>query len=280
MLDIILDTLLDGLKLAPFLFIAFFIIETIEHKVSSNAKNIVGKSGKFGPLVGSLLGLIPQCGFGVIATNLYVTRIVSMGTLIAIYLSTSDEMLPIMLTNNVDIKVILFVLVVKFIVGMIFGYIIDLVFRKKKNVRYDICDEEHCGCNHEHSLFKSSLIHTLKTLGFILVITFLINVAFEYLGEHYLRKLFMSDSIFAPFITSLVGLIPSCGASIMITELYFNNAINIGAMISGLLTGSGVSMLVLFRSNKDIKENFTILGLVYFIGVVCGLVIQLVMSII
>lgn len=279
MLDIIIDTLLDSIKLLPFLFTAFLIIETIEHKLNDKTRTIISKSGKLGPVLGSLFGIIPQCGFSVLATNLYITRIISLGTLIAIYLSTSDEMLPILIANNTSISSILLIIAIKFIVGIIFGYIIDFIFRKNNKVNYEICNEEHCGCNHNHSLIKSSIIHTLKTLLYIIIITFIINILFNYMGEHYLRKIFMKDSIFAPFITSLVGLIPTCGSSIMLTELYLNNALNLGPTIGGLLTGSGVAILVLFKSNKDLKENLKILGLVYSIGVICGLVIELIMMI-
>ena len=278
MIDIIIDTLLDILKLIPFLFGAFFIIEFIEHKLQSQTKNIVSKSGKFGPFLGSILGLIPQCGFGVVATNLYVTRIISLGTLVAIYLATSDEMLPILLSHQVSFKIILVILSIKFFVGLFFGYLIDLFFRKKENkeVIYDICNHEHCGCDHEHSLIKSSLIHTGKTLVFLTFIIFILNFIFDMFGKEWLAKLFLKDTFLAPFISSLIGLIPNCGASIMITELYLNGAMSFGSMISGLLTGSGVAILVLFKSNKNLKDNLLILSLVFGIGVFVGLLIDIV----
>lgn len=279
MLDIIIDTLLDGLKLIPFLFIAFLIIETIEHKLTSKTKDIISKSGNFGPLLGSALGLIPQCGFSVVATNLYITRIISLGTLISIYLSTSDEMLPILLSEQAPLKTILFILAIKFIVGLISGYIIDFILRKKTkkdSINYDICHDEHCGCNHGHNILKSSIIHTLKTILFLVIVIFILNIIFEYFGEHYLKTLFLKGSFIAPFISSLIGLIPNCGASIMITELYLKGALSFGATISGLLTGSGVAILVLFKSNKNIKENLFILSIIYSIGVLSGLLIELI----
>lgn len=278
MIDIILDTLFDSLKLFPFLFIAFLIIETIEHKLTKKTKNIISKSGKLGPFLGSSLGLIPQCGFSVIATNLYITRIISLGTLIAIYLSTSDEMLPILISEKAPLKIILSIFLIKFIVGLISGYLIDLFFRKKQSKvkeNYDICHDEHCGCDHNHSIIKSSIIHTTKTLLFLTIVTFILNILFKYIGEHYLSKIFLKGSLIAPFISSLIGLIPTCGSSIMITELYLKGALSFGTMISGLLTGSGVAILVLFKSNKDIKENLNILAIIYFIGVVVGLTIEL-----
>lgn len=282
MIHIIEHTLLDTLNIIPFLFIAFLIIELIEHKFSNKTKKIISKSGKFGPLLGSLLGLLPQCGFSVVASNLYVTRIISLGTLISIYLSTSDEMLPILLSEKAPINTILLFLATKFIIGLIAGFIIDLVFRKskKEKVNYDICEDEHCGCEHEHSLIKSSIIHTLKITIFILISTFIVNILFEYCEEQLLSKIFFKDSLIAPFLISLIGLIPNCGASVMITELYLNGAISFAAAVSGLLTGSGVAILVLFRANKDLKENLKILSLTYSIGVISGIIIQIILNII
>ena len=271
-------SLLDSIKLLPFLFIAFLIIELIEHKLSDKTKKVISKSGKFGPILGSLLGLIPQCGFSVVATNLYITRIVSLGTLISIYLSTSDEMLVILLSKNTHISTILPLLAVKFFVGMISGFIIDFILRnkKKKNETYSICEDEHCGCEHEENLFKSSFIHTIKTFIFIFIVTFIITLLFELFGEEYLSKILLKDTLLSPFITSLIGLIPNCASSVILTELYLSKAINFASIISGLLTGSGVAILVLFKTNKNLKENFSILGLVYFIGVLTGIIITII----
>lgn len=281
-LHILEHTFLDTIKLLPFLLVAFLIIEYIEHKLSSKSKKIISKSGKFGPVLGSLLGLIPQCGFSVLATNLYITRIVSLGTLIAIYLSTSDEMLPILLSEKVPASQIILILGIKFIVGLIAGIIIDLIFRKKEKQEesYDICEHEHCGCHHENSLIKSSIIHTLKTILFIFVATFIINIAFEYGEEQFLSKILLKDTIFAPFITSLIGLIPNCGSSVVLTELYLNNALSLGGALAGLLTNSGVATLVLFKSNKDLKDSFKVLGLTYSIGVITGIIIEIITFII
>lgn len=277
MKEIIFEAVLDGIKLVPFLFVAFLIIELFEHKFSKKQLKLVEKSGRFGPVIGSLLGMFPQCGFSVLATNLYITRIISLGTLIAIYLSTSDEMLPILLSENVEFSLILKILAIKFIVGMIFGFIIDLFYRNRINKKdYHICEEDDCHC--ESGIFKSSLKHTFNIFLFVVIINLILNICFEYLGNDYLFKLFLKDSLFGPFITSLVGLIPNCGSSVIITELFLNNAISFGSLLSGLLTGSGVAMLVLFKSNKDIKENFKILGIVYFIGVFSGIVIDLIFN--
>lgn len=273
MKEIILDTLIDSLKLVPFLLITFILIEIIEHKI--NNKKIITSSGKLGPLFGSLLGIFPQCGFGAAITNLYVTRIVTLGTLISVYLSTSDEMLPIMLSNNVEIGIIIKILLIKVFIGMFSGFIIDLLLRKKEKIEIkELCEHDHCHC--EHSIFLSSLKHTLNITIFIIIISFLLNLGFEYLGEETIEKLFLKNNIFSSFISSLIGLIPNCGASVAITELYLNNTISFGSCMAGLLTGSGVAILILFKTNKDIKENFKILFTVYGIGVISGVIIDLI----
>ena len=276
MKEILLDTIMDSLKLLPFLFIAFLIIELLEHKM--NNQKIVAKSKKIGPLIGSLLGAVPQCGFSASITNLYATRIVTLGTLIAVYLSTSDEMLPIMLSENVEFSKILSIILLKVIIGMIAGFIIDFFLRKKEEVDIkDMCEHEHCHC--EKGIFVSALKHTISILAFIFIITLLLNMGFEYLGEDNIQKLFMKDSLLSPFIASLIGLIPNCGASVVVTELYLNNAITFGSCMAGLLTGSGIGILILFRINKNLKENLCILGLIYGIGAISGLIIEIFMRV-
>lgn len=274
MLDVILDTLLDGIKLLPFLFVAFLIIELIEHKMSNKNKKIITKAGKFSPIISSVLGIFPQCGFSVMATNLYVTRIISLGTLIAVYLSTSDEMLPILISEKADFSIILKIVGIKLVIAIVMGILIDFILNRKKGeeIDYHICDEDACHCN--QSIFKSSFIHTIKTLLFIMTITFILNSLFTFLGQDNLEKIFLKDSIFTPLIASLVGLIPNCASSIMLTELFLNHVLSFSSLIAGLLTGSGVAILVLFKTNKNIKENVFILGLIYFIGSFSGVLLE------
>ncbi len=277
MWDIILDTLIDALKLLPFLFLAFYVIELLEHKLSNKTEKIIKKSGKYGPFIGALLGAFPQCGFSVLATNFYITRIISLGTLISIYLSTSDEMLPILISHKANILSILLIILIKIFIGMLSGFIIDYIIRKnkKETINYNLCDDDNCDCE-KHGPFVSALIHTLKTILFIVIISFILNIIMNYKGTEYLEKLFLKDSLFSPFISSIVGLIPNCGASVLITELYINNAISFGSLIAGLLTGSGVAILVLFKNNKNLKENFKILLIIYLIGSISGLIINLI----
>ncbi|MEG1049163.1 MAG: putative manganese transporter, partial [Oscillospiraceae bacterium] len=221
MADIILDTLLDSLKLIPFLYLTFFVMELLEHNFSEKSRVIIEKAGKLGPVWGSLLGAFPQCGFSAGATNLYARRIITVGTLVAIYLSTSDEMLPILISRQVSPVVIFKIIGLKVAIGMVFGFIIDLFFKQKndgsENDIHDFCEKEHCHC--EDKLWLSTLKHTLNIILFIAAITLALNSAIYFLGEESIKALFLQSSIFGPFLASLVGLIPNCGASVVLTEL-------------------------------------------------------------
>lgn len=277
MQEVLFDTLIDSLKLIPFLFFAFLIIEFVEHKLTKKNRSVISKAGRLGPLIGALLGAVPQCGFSVMATNLYAIRIISLGTLVSIYLATSDEMLPILLSHRVEASLIIKILLIKVLIGMFWGFVIDLILRERKcaeRVQYDICDDDHCDCS--HGILKSTCKHTLITILFIFLISLVLNAIMDTVGINFLSKILLKNSIFGPFIISLIGLIPNCAASVVITELYLREAISFGSMISGLLTGSGVSLLVLFRVNKNIKDNFKILGLVYLLGVISGVVIEII----
>lgn len=277
MKEVILDTIIDSLKLISFLLVAFLIIELLEHKLNNKTKSIITKSKKIGPIIGSLLGVIPQCGFSVMATNLYITRIITLGTLISIYLSTSDEMLIIMISEKVEISLILKILLIKIFFGIVYGLIIDKIINKKKKdkeTNYELCDEEHCDCN--HSILLSAIKHTLHITLFIFIITLIINTIFTLLGDNYLSKILLNNSILSPFITSLIGLIPNCAASVILTELYLNSTISLGALIGGLLTSSGSSLLVLIKNNKNQKENLSIILLLYALGVLSGIIIELI----
>ena len=277
MKEVILDTIVDSLKLIPFLLVAFLIIELLEHKLNNKTKSIITKSKKIGPIIGSLLGVIPQCGFSVMATNLYITRIITLGTLISIYLSTSDEMLIIMISEKVEISLILKILLIKIFFGIVYGLIIDKIINKKKKdkeTNYELCDEEHCDCN--HSILLSAIKHTLHITLFIFIITLIINTIFTLLGDNYLSKILLNNSILSPFITSLIGLIPNCAASVILTELYLNSTISLGALIGGLLTSSGSSLLVLIKNNKNQKENLSIILLLYTLGILSGIIIELI----
>lgn len=277
MIHLLEHTIKDTLNILPFLFVAFLFIELLEHKFSDNTKKIINKSGKLGPIVGSLLGLIPQCGFSVVATNFYITRVISIGTLFSIYLTTSDEMLPIMISNKVDVKIIIFILFIKLICGIVFGLLIDLFLRNEKYIRkydYNICEKHDCHC--EHSLFKSVLKHTFNTFIFIFLITIFLTLMFDNFDKNIINNIFMKDNIFGPFIGALIGLVPNCASSVILTELFINDVINLGTCISGLLSCSGVALLILIKSNKNIKENLIIISSLYFISVLVGIILELI----
>lgn len=278
MLEIIEDTIIDSIKLLPFLFITYLIMEYIEHKTSEKAKETIQKSGKFGPFFGSLLGIFPQCGFSVSATNLYAARVITLGTLIAVYLSTSDEMLPIFISESVPITTILKILGIKLVIGMVAGFLIDMVLRiKNKNKQeqekiIDLCEKDHCHC--EHGIVKSALKHTLNIFIFILIVTFVINMAIYFIGEETIAGFLQNKPILGPILAGLIGLIPNCAASVVITQMYLENVISAATMLSGLLVGAGVGLAVLFKTNKGIKENLKITALLYCIGVIAGILLE------
>lgn len=280
MWDVILDTLIDTLKLIPFLLLTYILMEYIEHKTSDKSKNAIKKAGKLGPFIGGILGIVPQCGFSAAAASLYSARIITLGTLIAVFLSTSDEMLPILISEAVDIKIILSILGIKLIIGIIVGFIIDLFFRKKFENEEDepeikdLCEHEHCDC--EHGIFKSALKHTLNITLYILVISFILNLIIHFIGEDTLSNLLNSSPVIGPIISSLVGLIPNCASSVIITQLYLSNVLNFATMIAGLLVNTGVGLLVLFRTNEDLKENIKITVLLFAIGVIFGIIFDLI----
>ena len=281
MIEILEETILDGVKLLPFLFITYLIMEYIEHKTSQKAKDTIKKSGKFGPLIGGILGIFPQCGFSVSATNLYAARVITLGTLIAVYLSTSDEMLPIFISEAVPVTTILGILGIKLIVGIIAGFIIDLIIRiKSKNKKQEeehiveFCEKEHCHC--EHGIIKSSIKHTISIFIFILLITLIINIAIHLIGEETIAGFLNNQPILGPIIAGIIGLIPNCASSVILTQMYLENVITVGTMIAGLLVGAGVGIAVLIKTNKNIKENLKIIGLLYGIGVIAGIIIELI----
>ena len=279
MLNILKETIIDGVKLLPFLFITYLVMEFIEHKTKEKTKETIKKSGKYAPLIGSVLGVFPQCGFSVSATNLYAARVISLGTLISVYLSTSDEMLPIFLSEAVPGVTIFKILGIKLLVGMIAGFLIDSVIKlKKKDMEdekiVDLCEKEHCHC--EHGIVKSALKHTLNIFIFILLITLVINVAIYFIGEETIKGFLRDRPILGPVIAGGIGLIPNCASSVIITQMYLENMISVATMISGLLVGAGVGLAVLFKINKGIKENIKIVSLLYCIGVAFGIIIELI----
>lgn len=276
MLQVIQETLIDTLKLIPFLFLTYLVMEYLEHRTGEKTQNMIRRAGRSGPILGGLLGVVPQCGFSAAASSLYAGRVISLGTLLAIYLSTSDEMLPILISEQAPVELILRILLAKAGIGMAAGLMVDLTMRRKRQEEHhihDICEQEHCHC--EKGVFRSALSHTGQITLFILLVTLLLNLILHFVGQNALENLVLNRPLLGPVLAGVVGLIPNCAGSVAITQLYLKGAMGLGAAMAGLLTGSGVGLLLLFRVNYDKKENLKILGLLYVIGVLAGIVVGL-----
>lgn len=273
-------TVLDTVKLIPFLFLTYLAMEYLEHRAGDKANTLVKKSGRLGPIFGSLLGIVPQCGFSAAASNLYAGRIITMGTLLSIYLSTSDEMLPILISEGAPASLIGKVLLIKVLIGMTAGFIIDLFFHRKEEEHdhiHEICEHEHCHC--ERGIFRSAISHTLQITLYILLVAFVLEVILGMVGEEALANMISDRPVLGPVLAGVVGLIPNCASSVVLTQLYLdlNGAMSFGTMLAGLLVNAGVGLLVLFRVNHDKKDNLRIVGLLYLIGVVAGIVLEFIM---
>ena len=290
MLEIIEDALIDSAKLVPFLFLTYLVMEYLEHKTGERARKLIRRPGAVdgkvsghrrsfrslaAPVVGGLLGALPQCGFSAAASNLYAGRVITLGTLMAIYLSTSDEMLPILISEQAPVTMILKILAAKAVIGMAAGLAIDLLYRKDGERTagiHGICEQEHCHC--EKGILRSALSHTVKIACFILAVNLGLNLILHFLGEDALGNLILNRPLIGPLLAGLVGLIPNCAGSVVITQLYLSGSMGLGAAMAGLLAGCGVGVLVLFRVNHHRRENLKILGLLYAIGVAAGIVME------
>lgn len=323
MIDIILDTLLDTARLIPFLYITYLIMGILEKRASGTMKNIVRRSGKAGPVIGGILGVVPQCGFSAAASGFYAGRMITLGTLIAIYLSTSDEMLPILISeSSIGMSAIVKILLLKVGIGIVAGIIIDIVFKSTVNepqmmlvqtseqmrgmgntgrmqsVRGQatkmqtgkmqagrmqgsnrmpdntICTNVNCICGNGKNVFFAAFIHTFRIAAFILIISFVMNLVIFLVGEDSIKHIFLNKPVIGELLAALVGLIPNCAASVVLTQLYVEGALSFGACMAGLLVGAGVGILVLFRANRRMKENIRVVALLYCIGVISGIILE------
>ncbi len=278
---VLVHTLEDNLRILPFLFVTYCMMEAMEHAMSEKTEGAVKKAGKMGPLFGGIAGMIPQCGFSAAAASFYSGGVITLGTLLAIFLSTSDEMLPILISETVPLGTILKILGAKLIIGALAGFLVDFGLERlgrgyvvQKHI-HDLCEQEHCHCEGEEaSIWKSALVHTVKVFGFIFIVSALLHLLLEWGGEDILEGLANNHSVLASILTGIVGLVPNCSASVIITQLYLKQFISTGAMMSGLLVGAGVGVLVLFRTNRPVKQNIKITALLYVIGVAAGLMID------
>lgn len=267
----------DSIKIVPFLFVTYLIMEYIEHKTNNKLVGIL-KGPKGGPILGGLVGMIPQCGMSAMASNFYSGRMITLGTLIAVFLSTSDEMLPIMLSHSVSLREIGKILIFKAMIAIIAGLLVDLALRLKNKETeelriHSMCEHEHCHC--ENGILRSAIHHTIHILIFLVLITFLINIGIEWIGEKRLAETILNHTVAGPVMAGIIGLIPNCAASVVITTMYLDGMMSFGTMMAGLLAGAGVGTIVLLRVNEEKKESFAIIGLLYGIGTVTGIVLNL-----
>ncbi|KKR19958.1 MAG: hypothetical protein UT50_C0025G0007 [Candidatus Moranbacteria bacterium GW2011_GWA2_39_41] len=303
--DIFLDALVDSAKTIPFLLFVYIGIELVEYKLANRLIEKIKKAGSIGPAIGAIAGILPQCGFSVFATALYNQRFVTIGTLMAVYLSTSDEAIPVILSQPDKIGIIVPLIVTKVIIALIFGYILDLIYQKNKqktlahvevyNLGYDNPNHSHddvlsrnacCGHHVENSaknfsirkIFFHPLVHALKIFIFIFIVTFAINLALVELGDAVLAKIFLSNGFLQPFLVAFFGLIPNCAASVGITELYLKGIITYGSVIAGLCASGGLGILILFREEKNKLDAIRIVGLLFGISVMAGLFVQYILK--
>ena len=289
-LHVLEHSVLDTLKLVPLLFVTYLAMEAIEHTASARVRSVVERSGKAGPVVGAVLGALPQCGFSAMAATLYAGRVVTLGTLVAVVLSTSDEMVPVFLAHQEPLGRLAAIMGTKVAVGMAVGLVVDVALRAWHRAGdghlhiHELCEREHCHCDdghdHDHghgdgrwAIVRSALVHTVQVTLFILALTFVFGLVIESVGQDALAALLANHPVRAVFVAALVGLVPNCGASVAITELYLDGVLATGPMLAGLLASGGVGLLVLWRTNADVRQNALVTAFVYLVAVAVGLLV-------
>lgn len=275
LVDAVMDTTFDCLKMLPFLFVAFILIEALEHYSSNFTAKALAKVGKAGPVVGAVAGCVPQCGFSVMAANLYAGGIISVGTLLSVFIATSDEAVLIIMSNPERIREVGVLLAAKVIIAVTAGYIIDIFFRNQiATVKEsgNLCKD--CGCDEEDAgIWKPAWHHTIRIFIYLFIFTGILNLCIEIFGIEQLSKFLLGNTIFQPVIAAIIGLIPNCAASVILTQLYLNGAISFASVIAGLCTGAGVGLVVLFKMNRNRRENLKIVGVLFLVAVAAGMII-------
>ncbi len=329
-LEILADATNDSLVLVPFLFVTYLVLESLEHAAGARVAAVVRKAGSAGPVVGGILGVLPQCGFSAIGATLFAGRVVTLGTLLAVFLSTSDEMLPLLVAEQVDLGLVGRILAAKASIGIVVGLVADAILRLVAHRSHahgadslvdglseagsgvghihELCERDHCHCaddeevehahgahdhgqgrsrahdhaGHEHahgtadmlgSVVRGAVSHTVQVTVFIFVITLVLSGLLDTLGEGAIASILGSNAVVATFVSALVGLIPNCAASIVITQLYLEGALGLGPMMAGTLVAGGAGFLVLFRTNRSARENVCVLAILLAVGIVSGLAI-------
>ena len=282
--DALLEALVDGVKMLPFLYLAYLLIEWLERHHGERIEQALAGGGHWGFIPGALLGCVPQCGFSAVASNLYASRVITPGTLLAVFVATSDEAVPLLAAEPSQWGSLVLLLICKVLFAIVGGALLDVPLRRVLPASLyggyaghaeDVdCHEEH----EEHSsIFLAALRHTLEIFAFILVFSFLISLIFESVGEDAITALLGGMGIFQPMLTALVGLIPNCAASVLLAQLYVQGAIGFGSLFAGLTAGAGVGLAVLWRVNPSWKQNLFITGLLWAVGAAAGMVLQLIL---
>ena len=275
LVDAIVDTTFDCLKMLPFLFVAFILIEALEHYSSDFTAKALAKVGRAGPVVGAVAGCVPQCGFSVMAANLYAGGIISVGTLLSVFIATSDEAILIIMSNPERIREVGILLAAKVIIAVTAGYIIDIFFQNQLATVKEsgnLCKD--CGCDEEDAgIWKPAWHHTIRIFIYLFIFTGILNLCIEIFGIEQLSKFLLGNTIFQPVIAAIIGLIPNCAASVILTQLYLNGAISFASVIAGLCTGAGVGLVVLFKMNRNKRENLKIVGVLFLVAVAAGMII-------
>lgn len=275
-IDVIVDACLDCVRMLPFLFGAFLLLEALEHHTSERMNRVLAKAGEAGPAAGALLGCVPQCGFSVVAANLYSGGVITLGTLLSVMIATSDEAILILLGHPGQGAKIGKLILMKVVIGTLAGYVVDAIGRRRKKTgknMEELC--QACGCHEEHGILRPALYHTLQIFLFLLIFTAALNLAIEILGIERISKLLLADSLFQPLIAAAIGLIPNCASSVVLTQLYLSGVISFASVIAGLSAGAGLGLVVLFKMNHNKKENISVLGLLYGISAGAGVLLQI-----
>lgn len=279
-LHVLVHTVLETVRILPFLYLTYLLMEFLEHKSGDATERLLRRSGRVGPLLGGALGVVPQCGFSAAASGLYAGRLITVGTLLAVYLSTSDEMLPVMINNGAPVLFMLAILGCKLVIAVIVGFAVDGIClllpggrRVPEPQIEDLCEREHCKCGDHFAL--SALNHTLRTIAFIFLVSLALNATVEIVGEDALAGLILNRPVLGSVLSALVGLVPNCASSVVLTELYLSGVLSLGSMMSGLLVNAGVGLLILFRNNRPLRDSLRVLGILLLAGILCGLLLDL-----
>ena len=315
--DVLVDSLHDTAELVPFLLLTYIAMEALEHGMAGSAERLIARADKSGPIVGSALGAVPQCGFSAMAATLYAGRVISAGTLVAVILSTSDELIPVFMARGAGAGQLGAIIVAKVLIGMVVGLFVDVVLRALHRAGDGhphiavLCERAHCHCgdadnamgnrpdlvsgdaqghahdhhghDHGHSegghgawwhIVRSACIHTIEVAGFIFIITLAFGLAIEVVGQDAIAHTLGIHPVRATFLAAMIGLIPNCGASVAIAQMFLDGTLATGPMLAGLLVSGGMGLLVLFRTNYDQHQNVEIAVFIYMMGVLCGLAVN------